>query len=200
MNRAVEFFSRQFERQIAAADYQLNPFEQMALPHLRGRVLDLGCGLGNFALAAARLGHEVTALDACPQATADLQRRASAERLPLRAHACDLSRWAATTDHDTVVAIGLLMFFSCEEADAILTEMQRATAPAGTVIVNVLIRGTTFMDMFDPERHCLFDPDELLSRFAEWNVLEHRIQDFPAAHSKIKRFSTIIAERPRTSV
>jgi tellurite methyltransferase len=84
MNQSVEFFSRQFERQIAAADYQLNPFERQVLPHLRGRVLELGCGLGNFSLAAARGGHTVTAMDACEHAVADLQRRAADEVLTLQ--------------------------------------------------------------------------------------------------------------------
>ena len=63
--RAVEFFGAQFERQIAAHDYQLNPFEERALPYLAGNVLDLGCGLGNLAFAAAARGAHVTAYDAC---------------------------------------------------------------------------------------------------------------------------------------
>jgi tellurite methyltransferase len=63
-NRSVEFFDRQFERQIQQTEAALNPFEQAALPHLRGRVLDFGCGLGNLALAAARAGCTVLALDA----------------------------------------------------------------------------------------------------------------------------------------
>ncbi len=36
-NRSIEYFDEQFARQIRDHDFQLNPFEQLALPHLRGR-------------------------------------------------------------------------------------------------------------------------------------------------------------------
>ncbi len=52
-SRSVEFFEAQFRRQIREGDFKLNPFETLALDYLRGDVLDLGCGLGNLALAAA---------------------------------------------------------------------------------------------------------------------------------------------------
>lgn len=195
MNQSVEFFSRQFERQIAAADYRLNPFEQQVLPRLRGRVLELGCGLGNLSLTAARRGHAVTAMDACEHAVADLQRRAKDESLTLQVQQCELSHWQATSTYDSVVSIGLLMFFSCVEADRVLAEMQRATATGGILAVNVLIQGTTFLDMFEPGRHCLFDDSALLARFASWHLLEHQVQDFAAGADRVKRFSTIIAER-----
>ena len=63
---SIRFFDSQFRRQIRQAELALNPFEQRALPWLQGRVLDSGCGLGNLALAAARRGCTVPALDASP--------------------------------------------------------------------------------------------------------------------------------------
>ena len=60
---SVSFFDQQFQRQVRESDLALNPFEQQALPHLQGVVLDYGCGLGNLALAAARRGCNVVALD-----------------------------------------------------------------------------------------------------------------------------------------
>jgi len=195
MNQSIDFFARQFERQIAAADYALNPFESLVLPHLRGHVLELGCGLGNLSLAAARRGHAVTAVDACANAVEDLQRRARSASLVLETVSCELSHWKATSTYDSVVSIGLLMFFGCEEAAAVLEQMQRATRPGGILALNVLIDGTTFLDMFEPGRFCLWTAEELLARFAGWNILEHRQQDFPAGTGQIKRFSTVIAER-----
>lgn len=44
-----------------------------------GRVLELGCGLGHHAIAAARLGHEVTAVDISPTAIERARELASRE-------------------------------------------------------------------------------------------------------------------------
>jgi hypothetical protein len=51
---AVDFFERQFQRQVRESDFALNPFEQLALSHVAGSVLDLGSSLGSTSLEAAR--------------------------------------------------------------------------------------------------------------------------------------------------
>jgi tellurite methyltransferase len=197
VNHAIEFFSAQFDRQIDTADYRLNVFEARALEHLQGEVLDLGCGLGNLALAAAERGHRVTALDACNRAVEDLNRRAAERALPLQAGWADLSDWTAPRQWDTVVSIGLLMFIDCDHARRVMDEIARTMKPGGIVVLNVLVEGTTYMAMFDAQAHCLFPRDELLSRFADWEVLDHRIEDFDAPEPGwIKRFATLIARRP----
>lgn len=193
---SVDFFARQFERQIAAADYQLNPFETWTLPHLTGCVLDLGCGLGNLSLAAARAGCEVDAVDACAQAVDDLARRAHSMQLRLHAHCQDLAQWRAGREWDAVAAIGLLMFFDCGTARGLLREVRRAVRPGGIAAVNVLVEGTTYMAMFDPARHCLFAADELRRTFADWSLLLDRSDEFPAPAGFVKRFATVIARRP----
>lgn len=197
MNHAIEFFADQFDRQIEAHEYALNVFEQRALPYLRGDVLDLGCGLGNLALAAAEGGCRVTALDACNHAVEDLRRRAAERSLPVEAAWADLADWSAPRAYDAVVSIGLLMFLDCDHAARVLAGIQRAVRPGGVCVVNVLVEGTTFMKMFDERAYCLFAPDALRSRFAGWDIVDHRIEDFPATDpGTVKRFSTLIARRP----
>jgi tellurite methyltransferase len=196
-NRSVEFFRHQFEHQIEATDYRLNPFEEWSLPYVSGRVLELGCGLGNLSLEAARRGASVTALDACPNAVADLQRRAQAEALAIQVREADLIEWTAADTYDTVVSIGLLMFFTCDDGRRVLQEIRRAVRPGGVAAVNVLVEGTTFMAMFDPQHYCLFPVDELARTFADWQILLDRHDEFPAPEGTVKRFATMIARRRR---
>jgi tellurite methyltransferase len=195
-SRSVKFFEEQFQRQIAAADYALNPFETLALPYLRGRALDLGCGLGNLSLAAARAGASVMALDACANAVADLNERARQAGLDVTASATDLQGWRPTERFDTVACIGLLMFFERSVALRGLRTLQEAVKPGGVVIVNVLAEGTTFSDMFDPRGYHLFSREELLVPFIAWTHLLLRGDRFPAPGGTVKCFLTLAARRP----
>lgn len=195
-DRSIEFFDRQFARQVNEPDPGLNPFEQAALPHLRGRVLDYGCGLGQLALAAARTGCPVVALDASEVAIARLQGLAEAERLPLRASVADLRDHRLGEDYDTIVCIGLLMFFDCPTAERALAELQAHLRAGGTMVVNVLVQGTTFMDMFDPKGYCLFGRDALLQRFEGWEILASEHDDYPAPRGLNKAFCTVTARKP----
>lgn len=196
MNRSTEFFDRQFRAQALAPPPGLNPFEAMALPLLGGDVLDFGCGLGQLALAAARRGCRVTAFDASAAAIGQLQRRAVAERLPLHAEVADLRLRGPGADYDAVVCIGLLMFFDCPTAWRVLGELQDHVRPGGLAVVNVLVEGTTYRDMFDPDEHCLFAPGAIVERFAGWQVLVDEQRDFDAPGATIKRFATLVARKP----
>ena len=193
---ALEFFDRQFGRQVQANDYALNPFERAVLPFLSGEVLDLGCGLGNLALEAAGRGCHVTALDASATAIADLVRRAAERGLALEAHGADLRHYVPARDYDCVVSIGLLMFFACGDARRLLARLREAVRPGGLAAVNVLIEGTTYLEMFDPEAYCLFGRDELGEAFAGWDVLLSHHEDYPAPGGALKRFHTLLARRP----
>ncbi len=195
-NHAVGFFDQQFRQPATDAALKLNPFETLALPHLRGDTLDFGSGMGNLAFAAARQGCRVTALDASPAAIAHMQARAAAEALPLAATLADLRDYPIVDDYDCVVCIGLLMFFDRSTALKVLADLQAHVRPGGVVVVNVLIEGTTFLAMFDPAEHCLFTAPEIENRFAGWDSLHTGIDEFDAPGQTIKRFFTIIARRP----
>ncbi len=193
---SVRFFDTQFQRQVNAGEFALNPFERQALPYLKGEVLDLGCGLGNLALEAARAGCRVTALDGSPTGVARLRETASCLALPVDAHEADLGHWAADRDYDSIAAIGLLMFFPRERAEALLADIVAHVRPGGMVALNVLIEGTTFLDMFEPGHYHLFAPGALKNALPGWAVLAESVDRFPAPGDSEKVFETVIARKP----
>jgi tellurite methyltransferase len=194
--KSVDFFEGQFQRQVRDQEYTLNPFEILALDYVKGSVLDLGCGLGNFSLEAGRRGHRVVAVDASPTAVARINKDAEREGLSVRGIEVDIENWTIDESYDTIVVIGLLMFFRHQTALKLLTATQEHVNPGGRAIVNVLMEGTTYLGMFDPDNYCLFRRNELEERFDGWTILESRTQMFPAPEDTRKEFSTLIAEKP----
>jgi tellurite methyltransferase len=193
---AVQFFDSQFRRQVGESDFALNPFEQLALTYVSGEILDLGCGLGNLSLAAARLGCRVSAVDGSPTAVARLQKAAQTEGLPIEAVVADLALWSANRCYDTVIAIGLLMFFPQTRALALLDALRGSVSPGGCCIVNVLAKGTTYLDMFEPNHYHLFSTLELKRAFSGWRIQVIGQDGFDAPGGTRKEFITIVAERP----
>ncbi len=195
-NKSVEFFETLFQRQIRQQEYALNPFETLALDYLRGTVLDLGSGLGNLSLEAGRRGHHVVAVDASPAAVARINADAQREGLSVRAIQADIERWIIDQPYDTIVAIGLLMFFHRERALELLHAVQDHVKPGGCAIVNVLIEGTTYMGMFEADNYYIFPRDGLERQFPGWRILSSRQETFSAPEGTRKEFSTVIAEKP----
>jgi len=193
--KSLAFFESQFQRQVRDQEYALNPFEILAFDYLAGDILDLGCGLGNLSLEAGRRGHRVMAVDVSPTAVARINKDAEREGLPVRGIQADIENWTIDESYDSIVVIGLLMFFRHETALKLLTAVQEHVEPGGRAIVNVLIEGTTYFGMFDPDNYCLFRRNELEERFVGWSVLKSRTQTFPAPEGTRKDFSTLIAEK-----
>lgn len=195
-NKSVDFFDTQFRKQVASGEFALNPFEATCLPFMHGRALDFGCGLGNLAIAAARRGMHVTAVDASEAAITHIRNTATAESLCIDAQCADIGNYAITGQFDTIAAIGLLMFFPKEKALTLLSQIQDHVAEGGTAIINVLTDDTTFMGMFQPGHFYLFGRDELRERFAGWKILHDAHDDFAAPEGTKKAFATLVAQKP----
>ncbi len=198
-NKSVAFFDTQFQRQVQKQDYSLNPFESRALDHLKGTILDLGSGLGNLSLESGRRGHDVLAVDASPAAVARINDHTQQKKVPVRAVRVDIETWNIEQTYDTIVAIGLLMFFRRERALELLNDIRGHVNPGGRAIVNVLTEGTTFTGFFDGNNYYLFGRNEVEESFAGWKILSSCHETFPAPEETCKEFSTVIAEKPTSS-
>jgi tellurite methyltransferase len=95
-----------------------------------------------------------------------------------------------------VVSIGLLMFFDCPTALRVLSMLQDRVCPGGIAVVNVFIEGTTYLDILQPDSHCLFPREEMARRFSGWDILHSEFRDFDAPGQRTKSFVTLIAQKP----
>jgi len=199
MHHSIRFFDDQFQRQVRQNDFALNPFEALALRFLHGRILDLGCGLGNLSIEAARLGCCVLSIDGSPTAIGRIRQAASDEDLPIQTEVADLRTYKISEDFDVIVCIGLLMFMAKDDALGIIGEIQAHVVAGGLAIINALIEGTTYLEMFGTDPYYLFGHSELQDRFAGWDLIESMYHNFEAPGATTKSFATIIARKPAES-
>lgn len=71
------------------------------------------------------------------------------------------------------------------------------TYSGGIAAINVLIEGTTYLDMFDESGYTLFGENELNVAFQTWQIEYSATHEFAAPDGTVKRFSTIVARKPK---
>jgi SAM-dependent methyltransferase len=113
-----------------------SPLEQEAAERATGRVLDIGCGAGRFAVHFQDQGHDVVAIDVSPLAIAVCKRRGvrDARVLSITGIPRSLGRF------DTMVMMGnnFGLFGSRLRARWLLRRFRRNTTPEARIIAQVL--------------------------------------------------------------
>jgi 2-polyprenyl-3-methyl-5-hydroxy-6-metoxy-1,4-benzoquinol methylase len=101
-----------------------------------GRVLDAGCGSGQFALAFATRGARVTGIDLSPEMIRRASEHASARGLPVAWRIGDVTRLSDPfAVYDAIHARVLLQFVP--DVPAVLHEFRRVLRPGGRLLASV---------------------------------------------------------------
>ena len=135
----------------------------------RGPVVDLACGRGRHALAAAELGARVLGIDRNPTPLRELQAQARARRLPLLAVRADLE-----TPHGIPLrsgscgAILVFRFLFRPLAPAI----QQALRPGGLLLYETFTAAQRDQGWGPSNPAFLLEPGELPRLFPDLEVLE----------------------------
>src|SRR5699024_9969076 len=95
-------------------------------------VLDMGCSSGRNALYLSRLGYNVTAIDANPNAIHMLQSIIEQERIDnIHAGIYDINEAALGASYEFIACTVTLMFLDPDRVDAVLADMQQCTRAGG---------------------------------------------------------------------
>ena len=98
----------------------------------RGRVLNVGCGTGEHALLAARLGLTATGIDAAPTAIELARRKAQARGLAVRFLVWDALELPSLGEQfDTVLDCGLFHLFDDINRARFVESLRSGVAPGG---------------------------------------------------------------------
>lgn len=115
------------------------------------QLLDMGCGMGGFAVAAARAGARVTALDYNPAYCAIAALRAARYALPLPvAAAAGEAIPLPDAAYDAVVCLDVLEHV--QQPDALVAELHRVLRPGGVALITAINR----FAFRDPHYHLPF--------------------------------------------
>lgn len=116
---------------------------ELAGPLAGRRVLDVGCGDGTYAIAAALRGADVTGVDARAEMLSAARRRATDSGATVRLEQADASSLPYEDDSfDVVIAVTVLCFVA--DPSRAVREMARVLRPGGRLVLGELNRWSTW--------------------------------------------------------
>lgn len=139
---AHEFWGEEWARADGTTKWEQAEPEVMAFAETLpagARVLDLGAGVGRHALALARRGFAVAALDAAPEGIAEINRIAAAEGLTVDARIGMMTELPfADGAFDHVLSWNVIYHGDEEVLRAAIAEIARVLTPGGTFLGTML--------------------------------------------------------------
>jgi tellurite methyltransferase len=163
-------------------------------------VIDLGCGAGRNALALARAGMVVTAVDVS---------HAACERLKIAAHDLavlqvieqDLRSFDFALHYDLVIAHGVLHLLPRLDRIEVLERIKLNTVPGGINVIAVFTNQLPTPPDLAEVTLGLFDEGELFDAYRDWEIVlarSHTLHDeHPGGICHEHSVNKIIARRPK---
>jgi len=101
------------------------------------RVLDLMCGYGRHAIALARRGIKVTAVDNLEEYVEEIIKARDEEQLPIQTITQHVGDFKDENEYDLVICMGnSLNFFNTAETITILSSIYNQLKPGGSLLIN----------------------------------------------------------------
>lgn len=101
------------------------------------RVLDLMCGYGRHAIALARKGMAVKAVDNLGDYVSEINEIAEKDQLPLKAMQADVTNFSIQGEYDLILCMGnSLNFFNPTDTQQLLNNISRHLARGGHLLIN----------------------------------------------------------------
>ncbi len=121
--------------------YPVTAYSRYAYEYLTGnlapgRVLELGCGSGDFCLALASRGYACTGVDVSAPGIGDARERARAGGLDVRFECCDVTELAEDSEFDAIVLNDVSEHLSDRELSVVLGKAGRLLAPGGLMLIH----------------------------------------------------------------
>ena len=111
------------------------------------RILDVGCGTGNFSLKLARLGCNITGIDISEKMLTFAREKAQKEQLPAEFMSMDASDLEFPEEvFDAVVSMAALEFM--QDQQKTLDEMFRVLKKGGKLLVGTINRESDWGEMY----------------------------------------------------
>jgi SAM-dependent methyltransferase len=151
--RALHYYesiSQHYNRTVGAGLFQFLRWRERKavldfakIDQMSGRMLDVGCGTGFYALKAAQSGMRVTAIDASKSMIKPLQGRVD------RAIVADIERYPIEEEFDLVICAGVLDFVLYP--DRTFRNLCRLVGPGGNLII-LAAREGVFGNLYRAEK------------------------------------------------
>lgn len=137
-NAEWELIHQESDWELAPCSFFIQALAEQPISFVGKRVLDLGCGNGANALALAKFGGRIVAVDASPTAVAKLKAKIVPD--------FDITPiWADVTDYtpdreafDYIIFVSLLECLEQKEAVSVVQAMRSGLKPTGQVFAKIL--------------------------------------------------------------